>query len=135
MSNFVRRWLAVWFGFFGSFLIGVFWKFLPGQSPDRLVGLGMTVYGILFLAFLPAAARPRLFWPYILTMAGGAALVSGRLIHVALNRPTAYRHWTDWLLLAFLLVGMWSLPIMTWLDLRWRAKSGRGIAPNHSFRR
>lgn len=120
MSILMRRWLAVWFGFFGSFLVGVFWKFLPGAGQDRLVGLGMTLYGVCFLLFLPATARPRWVRAYGVLMSGGAALVSGRLLQVALNRPTAYRHWSDWLLLVFLMVGMWSLPVVTWMVQRRR---------------
>jgi hypothetical protein len=101
--------LAVWFGFFGAFLIGASWRFSSPLGLDRLITLAMMIYGLLFLGYYPVVSRRRFLKAYSSTMALGALAMSGRLIYVAVERPAAYRHWNDWLLLAFLLLGMWSL--------------------------
>jgi hypothetical protein len=110
-----RLFLAVWFGFFGAFLIGASWRFSAPQGLDRLITVAMMVYGLLFLGYYPVVARRRFLKAYSGMMALGALVMSGRLIYVAVERPAAYRHWNDWLLLAFLLLGMWSLlPALRW---------------------
>jgi hypothetical protein len=122
-----RLFLAVWFGFFGAFLIGSSWRFSAPQGLDRLITIAMMIYGVLFLGYYPVISRPRFLRAYTGTMVLGALALSGRLVYVAVERPAAYRHWNDWLLLAFLLLGMWSLlPALRWAAIRPGAKSRPG---------
>ncbi len=106
--------LAIWFGFFGAFLIGASWKFLSGGTTYRLIALGMALYGLLFFAYYPIVSRRSLLKIYFLLMTLGATTLSARLAFVAVKRPSAYAHWDDWLLLAFLLAGAWSILPVLW---------------------
>ncbi len=107
----------VWFGFFGSFLIGASWRFLHRYPGDRLIGWYMLLYGLLFFAYYPALSGRHWLKRYCLIMALGALGMSARLGYVAVKRPSTYSHWDDWLLLAFLLLGMWSLVAVLWFAL------------------
>jgi hypothetical protein len=116
MQKLARVLLAVWFGFFGAFLVGAAGKSLQRYPSERFVAVAMVVYGLLFLACYPVLSRPRWLKLYRAVMTLGALSLSGRLVYVAANRPSAYSHWDDWLLLGFLLLGAWSaVPAVWWL--------------------
>jgi hypothetical protein len=131
------RVLLVWFGFFGSFLVGASWRFLSRYSDERLLSWCVLLYGVLFMAYYPVQSSRRLLKWYFLLMALGAVAMTSRLGYVAWKRPSLYRHREDWLLLGFMLAGMWSAVPASWRMLTRKARAtayspaggGRGLDP------
>jgi hypothetical protein len=125
--------LLVWFGFFGAFLVGASWRLLSRYPSERLMSCGLLLYGLLFFVASASLLRRGVLWSYFLLMVLGALSLTTRLAYVALKRPSLYYHWEDWLLLAFMLMGMWSAVPASWRLLVARATPTRAdLNPNDS---